>query len=177
MSVHNATEDNNTERRSFLGVIAGLIGAGISAVLGVTIGRFAVSPAFSTGGADDAKGWTDIGPLAEIEEGKLVKKNVIVSQNAGWGQFNSQKAVWVIKKGDKVTIFTAVCPHLGCTVNAKAEEFICACHDSKWDVAGNSLGGPTPRGLDSLEHKIEGDVLKVRYQDFKQGITQKEVLS
>mgnify|MGYP000349540182 CR=1 FL=1 len=32
-------------------------------------------------------------------------------------------------------------------------------------------------GLDALEHKVEGDVLKIRYQDFKQGITQKEVLS
>jgi menaquinol-cytochrome c reductase iron-sulfur subunit len=177
MSDHKATEGSNTERRSFLGVIAGLIGAGISAVLGVTIGRFAVAPAFSSAGADTAKGWTDVGPLAEIEEGKLVKKSVIVSQDAGWGQFNSQKAIWVIRKGDQVTIFTAVCPHLGCTVNAKNEVFICACHDSKWDVAGNAMGGPTPRGLDSLEHKVEGDVLKVRYQDFKQGITQKEVLS
>jgi Rieske Fe-S protein len=177
MSDHKATEENNTERRSFLGIIAGLIGAGISAVLGVTIGRFAIAPAFSSGGADDAKGWTEVAHLAEIEEGKLVKKSIIVSQNAGWGQFNSQKALWVIKKGDQVTIFSAVCPHLGCTVNAKNEAFVCACHDSKWDVAGNALSGPTPRGLDSLEHKVEGDVLKVRYQDFKQGITQKEVLS
>lgn len=173
MTVHNATEDKN-ERRSFLGVIAGLIAGGISAVLGVTIGRFAISPALSAGGVE---GWTDVGPLADIPEGQLVKRNVIVSQDAGWGKFNSQKLIWVTRKGENVTVFTAVCPHLGCTVNAKNDVFICACHDSKWDVAGNSMGGPTPRGLDSLEHKVEGDVLKVRYQDFKQGIAQKEVLS
>lgn len=173
MTVHNTTEDQN-ERRSFLGVVAGLIAGGISAVLGVTIGRFAVSPALSAGGAE---GWTDVGPLADIPEGQLVKRNVIVSQDAGWGKFNSQKLIWVTRKGENVTVFTAVCPHLGCTVNAKNDVFICACHDSKWDVAGNSMGGPTPRGLDSLEHKVEGDVLKVRYQDFKQGIAQKEVLS
>lgn len=173
MTVHNATENKN-ERRSFLGVIAGLIAGGISAVLGVTIGRFAVSPALSAGGVE---GWTDVGPLADIPEGQLVKRNVIVSQDAGWGKFNSQKLIWVTRKGENVTVFTAVCPHLGCTVNAKNDVFICACHDSKWDVAGNSMGGPTPRGLDSLEHKVEGDVLKVRYQDFKQGIAQKEVLS
>lgn len=173
MTVHNSTEEKN-ERRSFLGVIAGLIAGGISAVLGVTIGRFAIEPALSAGGSE---GWTDIGPLAEIPEGQLVKRNVVVSQDAGWGKFNSQKLIWVIRKGDNVTIFTAVCPHLGCTVNAKNDLFVCACHDSKWDLAGNSLGGPTPRGLDSLEHKVEGDVLKVRYQDFKQGIPQKEVLS
>ena len=178
MIEHNATEDNNNERRSFLGVIAGLISAGISAVLGVTIGRFAVSPALSAGGsAEGSNAWTDVGPLADIPEGKPVKRSVIVSQNAGWGQFNSQKLVWVTRTGEKITVFTAVCPHLGCTVNAKEDVFICACHDSKWDVAGNTQGGPTPRGLDALEHKVEGDVLKIRYQDFKQGITQKEVLS
>ncbi len=176
MSGHQATEENNSERRSFLGAIAGLIGAGITAVMGITIGRFAVAPAFPSGVAADSKNWTDLGPLSGIEEGKLVKKSIIVSQEAGWGQFNSQKAVWVIRKGDQVTIFSAVCPHLGCTVNAKNEAFVCACHDSKWDVAGNAQGGPTPRGLDSLEHKIEGDALKVRYQEFKQGIAQKEVL-
>jgi len=173
MTVQNATEDKN-ERRSFLGVIAGLIGAGMSAVMGVTIGRFAISPALSSTGAEN---WADAGTLADIPEGQLVRRNVIISQDAGWGKFNSQKLIWVIRKGDQVTVFTAVCPHLGCTVNAKNDVFICACHDSKWDVAGNAMGGPTPRGLDSLEHKIEGDVLKVRYQDFKQGISQKEVLS
>jgi len=173
MTAHNATEENKSERRSFLGVIAGLIAAGISAVMGVTIGRFAVSPALSAGGVRE---WTDVGPLADIPEGKPVKRSVIVSQDAGWGQFNSQKLIWVTRNGEKVTVFTAVCPHLGCTVNAKEEAFICACHNSKWDVTGNTLDGPTPRGLDALEHKVEGDVLKIRYQDFKQGVSQKEVL-
>lgn len=173
MSVHQPAENNN-ERRSFLGVLSGLIAAGISAVLGINIGRFAVSPALSAAGAEN---WAELGPVAEIEEGKPVKRNIVVSQDAGWGKFQSQKAVWVIRNGEKITVFTAVCPHLGCTVNAKSDVFICACHDSKWDVAGNSQGGPTPRGLDALEHKVENDVLKIRYQDFKQGIPQKEVLS
>lgn len=173
MSVHQSTEDNN-ERRSFLGILSGLIAGGISAVLGVTIGRFAVSPALSAAGAEN---WADLGPIANIAEGKPVKLNVVVSQDAGWGKFQAQRAIWVIRKESKVTVFTAVCPHLGCTVNAKDEAFFCACHDSKWDVAGNTQGGPTPRGLDALEYKVENDTLKVRYQDFKQGTPQKEVLS
>lgn len=174
MSVHHASEENHSERRTFLGVLSGLIAAGISAVMGVTIGRFAISPALTSASAE---AWTEVGPLADIPEGKLTRKNVIVSQSAGWGEFNSQKLVWVLRNGEKITIFTAVCPHLGCTVNARDEAFICACHNSKWDVAGKALTGPTPRGLDELEHKVEGDVLKVKYLDFKQGISQKEVLS
>ena len=86
------------ERRSFLGVISGLIVAGVSTVLGVTIGRFSISPAFSTSGEQE---WTDLGSLGEFAEGKLLKKNVVVSQDAGWGKFQSQRSVWIVRKGEK----------------------------------------------------------------------------
>ena len=59
----------------------------------------------------------------------------------------------------------------------RAEKFICACHNSEWNAEGATLAGPTPRGLDTLEFRVEDDKLKVKYQDFKQGITTKEVLS
>ncbi len=162
------------ERRSFLGLISGLIVAGISAVLGVTIGRYAISPAFSTAGGQD---WTDLGPLDDFAEGKLVKKNVVVSQDAGWGRFQSQRSVWVVRKGESVKVFSGVCPHLGCSVNTRADKFICACHGSEWDAEGATLAGPTPRGLDTLEFRVEENRLKIKYQDFKQGVTTKEILS
>src|SRR5215470_8233383 len=162
------------ERRSFLGLISGLIVAGISAVLGVTIGRYSISPAFSTSKEQE---WTDLGSLDEFAEGKLVKKNVIVSQDAGWGKFQSQRSVWVVRKGEGVKVFSGVCPHLGCSVNTRADKFVCACHGSEWDVEGAKLAGPTPRGLDTLEFRVEDNKLKVKYQDFKQGLATKEVLS
>ena len=162
------------ERRSFLGVISGLIVAGISAVLGVTIGRYSISPAFSTSSGQD---WTDLGSLGEFAEGKLVKKSVIVSQDAGWGKFQSQRSVWVVRKGEGVKVFSGVCPHLGCSVNTRADKFVCACHGSEWDVEGAKLAGPTPRGLDTLEFRVEDNKLKVKYQDFKQGLANKEILS
>jgi quinol---cytochrome c reductase iron-sulfur subunit, bacillus type len=162
------------ERRSFLGVISGLIVAGVSTVLGVTIGRYSISPAFSTSNEQD---WTDLGSLNEFAEGKLVKKNVIVSQDAGWGKFQTQRSVWVVKKGESVKIFSGVCPHLGCSVNTRADKFICACHGSEWNVEGATMAGPTPRGLDTLEFRVEDNKLKVKYQDFKQGLPTKEVLS
>jgi Rieske Fe-S protein len=162
------------ERRSFLGLISGLVVAGISSVLGVTIGRYSISPAFSTSNEQD---WNDLGSLDGFAEGKLVKKNVIVSQDAGWGKFQSQRSVWVVRKGKDVKVFSGVCPHLGCSVSAKAEKFVCACHNSEWNVEGVTTAGPTPRGLDTLEFRVEDDKLKVKYQDFKQGLTTKEVLS
>jgi Rieske Fe-S protein len=162
------------ERRTFLGVAAGLITVSIGGVMVATIGRYAVEPAFEkTGGPE----WTDLGPVSAFEEGKLIKKSVTISQNAGWGKFQAERSVWVVKKGDKINVFSGVCPHLGCSVNAQEEKFVCACHGSYWDPDGKTTGGPTPRGLDTLEHRVEGGALKIRYQYFKQGVVEKEVLS
>ena len=84
--------------------------------------------------------------------------------------------MWLLRKGEDVKVFSAVCPHLGCTVNVNAEGFLCACHESKWNVSGQTLSGPAPRGLDTLETRVTDGKLQVRYQDFKQGIATKEAI-
>jgi Rieske Fe-S protein len=81
--------------------------------------------------------------------------------------------VWIVKKGDQVTVFSSVCPHLGCTINEKPNGFGCVCHNSSWRLTGETSGGPAPRGMDSLEHKVEEGILKVKYQTFKQGLAEK----
>lgn len=172
MCVHHAPESPE-ERRTFLGVLSGLIAAGITAVLGINIGRFATGTAFSKAGEAV---WSDAGALTDIPEGQLTKRNLVVSQLAGWGNFTTERAVWVVRKGEDLKVFTAVCPHLGCTVNANAAGFLCACHNSSWNEGGQMLAGPSPRGLDTLEHRVEGDKLQVRYQDFKQGVSTKEAI-
>lgn len=176
MSVqHTSGNTGNTEeRRSFLGVLSGLIAAGITAVLGFNIGRFSLGPAFTK--ASEAV-WSDAGQLAEIPEGQLTKRTLSVAQVAGWGSFTAERAVWLVRKGEEVKVFSAVCPHLGCTVNVNASGFLCACHNSTWNEGGETLAGPSPRGLDVLEYRVEGGKLQIRYQDFKQGVSTKEVLS
>ena len=44
---------------------------------------------------------------------------------------------------------SAVCTHLGCITNWKAEEglVVCPCHGSKFDREGNKVDGPAPRSL------------------------------
>lgn len=159
------------ERRSFLGIIIGIIGAGISAVLGITIGRYATAPAFAK---PSEAAWIEVGNIAEIADDKLTRKAITVAQDAGWGQFQAQRLLWINRKGEAVTVYSAVCPHLGCTVNHNEQEFVCACHNSKWSNAGQKVAGPAPRSLDVLEHRVENNILQVKYQDFKQGIATKE---
>ncbi len=161
------------ERRSFLGAMIGLISTAIAAFFGVTIARFSLLPSFSK---SKEAGWIDLGKLADLPENKLIKKSITVAQEAGWGEFKAPRLLWVVRKGDEISIYSAVCPHLGCTVNAKEDHFLCACHGSEWSENGKKLAGPSPRNLDQLEHRIENNLLQVRYQDFKQGISQQEAI-
>lgn len=55
------------------------------------------------------------------------------------------------------------CTHLGCTVPWVAEEnkFICPCHASAFDIAGNVISSPAPRPLDIYPVIIENEIVKV----------------
>jgi menaquinol-cytochrome c reductase iron-sulfur subunit len=161
-------------RRSFLGLMSALIGASISGLVGITLGRFSIVPALSISSSSE---WVDVAPLEELGESKPTIHSVMVSQNAGWGRFTSEQSVWVVKKGEQLKVFSSVCPHLGCTINENATGFGCVCHNSAWDGEGEKLRGPAPRSMDTLEHKLESNVLKVRYQNFKQGVPEKQTAS
>ncbi|MGH9823051.1 MAG: ubiquinol-cytochrome c reductase iron-sulfur subunit [Blastocatellia bacterium] len=173
-TAESSPETLSRGRRSFLGATIGAIGAAITAVLGVTIGRYTVGPSFN---GEGSAGWTALGLVSDLPDGKWTKRNVTVSQDSGWGRFNSQRPVWVLKNGSKLSVFTATCPHLGCTVNVAAGGFVCPCHGSQWSAEGARTGGPTPRGLDTLESRINGDTIEVKYEYFKQGVPEKVALS
>jgi len=55
------------------------------------------------------------------------------------------------------------CTHLGCTVPWVSEEgrFVCPCHSSTFDIAGNVISAPAPRGLDFFKVSIENNIVKV----------------
>jgi menaquinol-cytochrome c reductase iron-sulfur subunit len=164
---------SSAERRSFLGVIIGLITSGITTMLGLAIGRFTIGPALTSSNSEQ---WVGAGPLAGIPEGKPVKRVVTIAQEVGWGRFTEPGSVWVIRNSDAITIFSAVCPHLGCAINASANGFVCPCHRSLWNSEGVKTGGPAPRDMDVLEHRIENGALLVKYQSFKQGLAEKETV-
>ncbi len=72
-----------------------------------------------------------------------------------------------LKKGQKVFIvrakegyfyaLSAVCTHLGCIANWKAEDGIvaCPCHGSKFDREGNVIAGPAPRPLQRFAMSLD----------------------
>jgi Rieske Fe-S protein len=149
--------------------------ATIAAVMGIVLSGFSLVPAFRK--RSNHREWLDLALLEEIPEDHPVKKALVISQDAGWGEFNTQQLVWILKKGSYLVAYSAICPHLNCTINAAENGFICPCHGSAWDQSGKRLGGPTPRGLDTLEYKIEDGMIKIRYQLFKPGIPEKEIIA
>jgi menaquinol-cytochrome c reductase iron-sulfur subunit len=63
--------------------------------------------------------------------------------------FDPDHRLFVIRKEDAVSAVSAICSHLGCTVQWKPDqtEFACPCHGSRYQADGTVIGGPAPRPL------------------------------
>jgi len=56
--------------------------------------------------------------------------------------------VWILNKdGKNFVVFDPRCTHLNCPYywDKQANRFHCPCHDGRFDIDGNVIGGPPPR--------------------------------
>ena len=58
----------------------------------------------------------------------------------------TQKIFVEVARG-RVRCMTAICTHLGCTVNSAETGYKCPCHGSTYDLDGRNTGGPAPLPL------------------------------
>ena len=63
--------------------------------------------------------------------------------------FIPDRRVFIIREGGEFHVISAVCTHLGCTVQwrEKRREFDCPCHGSRFRQDGSVASGPAPRAL------------------------------
>lgn len=61
--------------------------------------------------------------------------------------FNSNYKIFIETLSGRVRVQTAVCTHLGCTVNMVDTGYACPCHGSTYDRHGRNTGGPAPLPL------------------------------
>ena len=61
--------------------------------------------------------------------------------------FLEDERVFLVRKGNTYRCLSAICTHLGCTVNRASQGYHCPCHGSVFDEQGSVKGGPAPRGL------------------------------
>jgi len=73
-------------------------------------------------------------------------------------KFGSKPAIVVRTADGEVRAFSAVCTHLECTVQYKADtaQLWCACHNGTYDLGGHVVSGPPPRGLEKFVVNMRG---------------------
>ncbi len=134
-------------------VINYLLGAGVGALGAATIYpiiRYILPPPASESGTSSVSA-AKVGEL-QPNQGKIFK-------------FGNLPAILVLKQGGdpksalSYVAFTAVCTHLNCTVQYRAEggDIWCACHNGHYDLNGNVISGPPPAPLTQYDVSIKGE--------------------
>lgn len=183
-------------RRTALGWISGLLGAASALLVGIPGVGFFLSGMI---GRRPSKVVVQrVARVRDLVAGKPVQASVIGGRRDAWTLHPDEVIgrVWLVLtkeavqpgKPPQVTALTAVCPHLGCTVqlDAGGGSFVCPCHRAAFALDGQRIADKkhgeashAPRGMDSLECRVvrdEGDAewwVEVKYEKFEQGLTRK----
>lgn len=64
---------------------------------------------------------------------------------------------WLCRDDGGFYAIDARCPHLGCLVRPTQTGFVCPCHKSRFDAAGERKSGSAQRGLRSLYVDLDAD--------------------
>ncbi len=130
-----------TSRRSYLGWLMGLCTAGAGAFLALPVVRFTMYP-LRTRTAET--NWSDVGPLSDFSSlAAPVQRSITVEQVDGWRKIVSEKIVYVAQdSSSKLQVLSAVCPHLGCSVQWRdsKHQFGCPCHGARVQPFGHQKG-------------------------------------
>jgi cytochrome b6-f complex iron-sulfur subunit len=81
-------------------------------------------------------------------------------------RFGSRPALLILTSDGTYHAMSAVCTHLNCTVQYRADlrSVWCACHDGMYNADGRNISGPPPRPLEAYEVFLKGNEIYVRRQ-------------
>jgi menaquinol-cytochrome c reductase iron-sulfur subunit len=165
------------DRRSFLGTLLALGSLCMGALLSVPLIRFALFPLLRR--TTDLKR-SLVGPVSDFASlTEPVARTIQIEELDGWRKTVSERTVYVTKSDrSQICVLSSVCPHLGCTVPwvPAKNEFACPCHGATFAPDGHRIGGPSLRGMDTLETAVQDGQLMVRFQYFRQLVPDKEVV-
>lgn len=95
-------------------------------------------------------------PTTSVVAGKAME----ITPNSGFVfKFGNKPAILVRTPDGEFRAFTAVCTHLDCTVQYRADtsQIWCACHNGLYDLGGNVVSGPPPRPLEQYAVNLRGE--------------------
>ena len=132
------------DRRGFLDALLALGFVSTAAAIAYPVPRFLIPPA---SGEPDTQ---------SVVAGRAA---ALRPNTASIFKFGSKPGIVARTPEGEVRAFSAVCTHLDCTVQFKADtsQLWCACHNGTYDLGGNVVSGPPPRGLEKFAVNIRGE--------------------
>lgn len=161
-----------TSRRSLLKQASYALSGLITLAIGWPLAGALVGPIFRKAQLSYAK----VKALTGIPDNVPVKLSFPLHTQDAYMRHVAFHSVWVVKHSQSaVTVFSPICPHLGCRYDwfPSAHHFVCPCHGSVFSLTGEVLAGPAPRPLDKLPHRTEQGVLYVEWERFQPGVPNK----
>ena len=180
------------QRRTAIKWLVGLLGTCCSLLVAVPGGSFLLSAVRRRGGGGAIV--QRVARLVDLVPGEPLQVPVVGKTRDAWTVYDQQiiGRVWLVRRSGSevppekahVEAFSAVCPHLACTIGLDTERnrFHCPCHEAGFDLAGKRLGAaelghpnPSPRDMDPLECRVVRDAgddswwVEVTYRRFEIG--------
>jgi nitrite reductase/ring-hydroxylating ferredoxin subunit len=127
-----------------------------------------------TGLLAGAAAWTTfeaLAPLANLDGTGKLSLRPEDSYEEGSATFVREGHLYVTRAKGQLFAISQKCPHLGCRVPfcAGSGRFECPCHGSIYNVAGEYVSGPAPRGMDRYPITIEEGRVIVNLAEFVEG--------
>ena len=137
-------DDREVNRRSFLDTVLNVGYVSTAAAIAYPVTRFLIPP---------KSGEPATASVVAAKAASLRPNSGIVFQ------FGNKPAIVVRTTDGELRAFSAVCTHLECTVQFKADtsQLWCACHNGIYDLSGNVVSGPPPRSLEKFNVNVRGE--------------------
>ena len=161
-------------RRKFLKLAIGALASLNALILGIPF----LSSLFASA-KKRRPAWSRVAEVGSLPENQPVELKFPSLTEDAYHYEEALYSVWVIKHApDKVTVFSPICPHLGCHFlwDPKINRFACPCHASVYSIDGRVLYGPAPRPLDALPARIDNGALYVQWERFRPGVPEKIIV-
>jgi Rieske Fe-S protein len=135
------------DRRRFLDLLIRLSGTAIGGFILFPVARYLIPP-----------------PTPEAATRRVVaaRKDELKPGSFKIFPFGGQPGLLIRSADGSYRALSAVCTHLGCTVQFRPgdKDILCACHNGVYDLEGRNISGPPPRPLEVYAvHEIGDDVV------------------
>lgn len=133
--------DDKLGRRSFLEILLTVFGTATAGTIAYPVVQFLIPPS----GVEPGNSIIDVAAEDEI------------APNSGIiFPIGNKPGILIRTPEGEFRAFTAICTHLGCTVQYRSdfEHIWCACHNGHYDLHGRNIAGPPPRPLKEYEVNV-----------------------